>query len=128
MNPFDMTGPEFLAFYFVILAVGLILAIWLRWQLKKPAPQQPLKVPELSPYEVACLSGGKPVVLQAALAALVQRGVVQVSSDGKKVEATAPLPNDVTSVEAELYDHLSKNPDCSLRTIFRADSDEVTRF
>jgi uncharacterized protein (TIGR04222 family) len=73
MNPFDLRGPEFLAFYFCFsLVVIFAIAIFRRRAESGAAP----KIDLGDPYLVAYLRGGENEVLRVAVVSLVDRGLL----------------------------------------------------
>lgn len=56
-NPLDLTGPEFLALFITLLAIGVLGGIVLRRVLRSSDDFAPF--PQLDPYEAAVLSGGE---------------------------------------------------------------------
>ena len=55
MNPFDLRGPEFLFFYFLLAGSVILGVIWLRELMERgPTPQVSLD----DPYFFAYLRGG----------------------------------------------------------------------
>ncbi len=76
MNPFDLPGPEFLQLYAIVLIVAVIVAYLARWLLRLPGGAAPAPAFDLTPYEVAYLSGGAALAIDAAVVRLVQLGVL----------------------------------------------------
>lgn len=77
INPFDFTGPQFLAFY----AVAFVVACGLAWRIRSSArgPSDLLpKPPPVDAYEAAYLNGGPVLATNAAITRLVERGVLSV--------------------------------------------------
>src|SRR4051794_2850821 len=103
MNPFDLPGPQFLAFYAVLFVAALVVASILRRSLRQPDASGAYETADLTGLDIAYLAGGRPLATQAALASLVQRGNLTVSADGKKVTVAQPLVGDVPPLERELY-------------------------
>ncbi len=78
MNPFDLPGPEFLAFYLSFSAVVLAGMRWLRRsQEGGPAPVVSLD----DPYLVAYLSGGRDQTAAVAAASLLDRGLLKLEGN-----------------------------------------------
>src|SRR4051812_28726052 len=99
MNPFDLPGPEFLALYIPLVLVTLIGAGALRWLLRRPAEEPPDSDLELGPYEVAYLAGGPTLVVNAALARMVNQDIVAVKTDGGKLKVSGALPKTAHAAE-----------------------------
>jgi uncharacterized protein (TIGR04222 family) len=79
LNPFDLPGPEFLAFYVVLGAIVTLTAVYLRRMLD-PAADSPVPPPE-DPYLVAFLRGGAEEAARVAVMSLIDRGLLQVEND-----------------------------------------------
>lgn len=54
MNPFDLPGPQFLAFFAALFLAAVAVAAFLRWSLRQPADEPIRDALALAPYEVAC--------------------------------------------------------------------------
>ena len=75
MNPFDLPGPQFLAFY-TALGVGVTLLLHLlRWAAESG---KPLKVNFSDPYLIAYLRGGENEALRVATVSLIDRGLFKM--------------------------------------------------
>src|SRR5262245_20730923 len=73
MNPFDLRGPEFLAFYFFFsLVVIIAIAILRRIAESGDAPQIVLG----DPYLIAYLRGGENEAMRVAVISLFDRGLL----------------------------------------------------
>jgi uncharacterized protein (TIGR04222 family) len=73
MNPFNLSGPDFLVFYIFFSAVVLCAA----WYFRQQAESGPVPKMDLSdPYLIACLRGAETEVLRLAVLALVDRGLL----------------------------------------------------
>jgi uncharacterized protein (TIGR04222 family) len=84
VNPLDLRGPEFLAFYAAAAAVVLLAAhLVRRWFESGPAPS----LREVDPYLVAHLRGGPDTALQVAVLSLLDRGLLRL--DGEHLVAGA---------------------------------------
>ncbi len=81
MNPFDLTGPSFLIFYF-ILSIVVISGFILYRNHCELKPNTPF--PKLNdPYKIAFLRGGKNEALRVALMSLIDRKFLVVATDGE---------------------------------------------
>ena len=67
-------------------------------------PEDP--VPELGPYEIAYLHGGRPRVLATAMVRLKDLGHADVTTDGQVVICSVPVGSE--RVEREVFDELAK--------------------
>lgn len=72
MNPFDLRGPEFLAFYVTYVAV-LFLGVKVVWKIATSPKDPPLP---RHPYEIAFLRGGAREAAKVAVLNLLHSGVV----------------------------------------------------
>src|SRR5262245_27194394 len=73
MNPFNLSGPEFLVFYILSSAVVLVVA----WHFRQQAESAPPPRMDLSdPYLIACLRGGEAEALRLGVLALIDRGLL----------------------------------------------------
>jgi uncharacterized protein (TIGR04222 family) len=82
MNPFDLTGPDFLVFY-LILAVSLLAVLFLLRRFGEPDPSMPVHLTD--PYEIAYLRGRANEVMRLATIGLIDRGLLSVN--GSKLSA-----------------------------------------
>ena len=78
MNPFDLRGPDFLAFYGV-LGAGTIAIVWLLRRLSEGG-QAVGSIPN-NYLDIAYLRGGSNEALRVATMNLVNRGLIEVNSD-----------------------------------------------
>jgi len=77
-NPFDSYGPDFLGFYFVLFAVCFGAAFFARHALSLSDRRKSAKShPVLDGFEIAYLSGGKIRAVNAAIADLVNQGILK---------------------------------------------------
>lgn len=109
-SPFDFRGPEFLGFYFAGLGIMVALAALLRWQLRQPAHTVEAN-PDLEPYAVTYLAGGRGLTVSAALASLYRRGTISVCGRSGHLAATKPLPTDAPPFERDLYELIAQGAD-----------------
>src|SRR5262250_1744269 len=73
MNPFNLSGPDFLVFYLFFSAVVIGAA----WSFRRQAESGPTPRMDLSdPYLIACLRGGETEALRLAAFALIDRGLL----------------------------------------------------
>ncbi len=74
MNPFDLRGPEFLGFFFVlVVAVIAAVAIVRRRMEGGPIP----KLKSIDPYLIAYLRSGTEEAIRVAVVSLVDRGLLK---------------------------------------------------
>ncbi len=86
MNPFDISGPDFLRLYAVLLAVLVVVAAIVRHSLRTPAdgPGRP----QLDPYPTAYLAGGWQAAAEAAIVSLTARGILSLDPSERLVAVT----------------------------------------
>lgn len=84
-NPLNFNGPEFLRFYLVVMAVGIAVALSLRFYLQQPVPIGSAS-PELDIYETAYLAEGSYRAVNTAIVNLVQQGQVQLGRQFRSLE------------------------------------------
>lgn len=109
MNPFEMHGPEFLGFYFVLFIVALVGAIYLRSTLRLPNDEPTPDMLKLDPYEIAYLAGGADRAVNAAIACLVHRGHLKASASERKLSIADRAPSSPHALENSIY--LAIGPD-----------------
>jgi len=78
MNPFDLSGPEFLVFY---TAVALMVIIALKLAIDEAEGGAPRALPLNDPYQIAWLRGGTREAARIAVLSLTDRGLLKVSGD-----------------------------------------------
>jgi uncharacterized protein (TIGR04222 family) len=102
MSPFAMPEADFLALYAGLIGAGLVLALLLRWALRRPggAPAEP---PPLHPYEAALLAGGAAHAVNAAVAGLLQRGLLTLGESTGKLFPEGELPAEAHPLERRIH-------------------------
>lgn len=110
MNPLDMRGPEFLAFYVAIFAVAMVIAIAIRRTISRSGPQ-PLKPPELELFELAYLAGGTVRTIQAALVALASGRAILAGKRGT-FTAIEGAPRASDPIVASVQRTIIAKPNC----------------
>jgi len=78
MNPFDLSGPPFLAFY-VVVVIFVVVAVKLAIDTGEGGI--PPSLPLGDPYQIAWLRGGTPEAARIAVLALTDRGLLAVNGD-----------------------------------------------
>ena len=98
MNPFVLSGPQFLAFYLVfgIAVVGLM--VWIRRAGEARGHLSPAGVDH--PYELAFLRGGAEEALRVGAFALLDRGWLERTSEG--LRSTIPARSAPDRIEASI--------------------------
>ena len=106
----DLYGPYFLLFYagtIVTLLVACFRSV--RGVDRTIELELPRITSKVDPYEIAYLRGGENEVARVAIASLIQRGLLQITT-GKRLLATtkqidrrrAPLSGELTPIEARV--------------------------
>jgi uncharacterized protein (TIGR04222 family) len=119
VNPFDLRGPEFLGFYFVVFLLGLIAAFILRWWLRTPGDAPRPELLDLSPYEVAYLKGGPAAAIDAALVRLIHRNILAIDASERRLTIKSKLPTGATHLEQVLYGAAGENSGALAGTVRR---------
>jgi len=103
MNPFDLHGPDFLLFYFVLSVVlPVVLVLGRRFRESGPPPSLQLD----DPYLLACLSRGLQEVIRVSTISLVDRGFLQVSKGVVSRKAESPtIDPSQPEIEREVVGH-----------------------
>ncbi len=99
----ELRGPAFMGVYAVLVLVSLVAAAFMRWQLSGPS-STPGPDPVLDPYETAYITGGPFAVVNAAVASLVARQALSLSSTGRVLTVSGMLPDDAYPAERVVYD------------------------
>lgn len=83
MFPFDLDGPQFLAFH-AVLSVGVLVVLH-RWLRRYGRGSEPASLQALAadPYRIACLRHGPDEVARVAVVSLVDRQQLYVTPDGR---------------------------------------------
>jgi len=97
----DLRGPDFLKLYAALAPLSFAAAWVLRTALRAPAGEPAPRQLDLDPYDIACLANGRTGAIDAAIAALVQRGTVTLAKP-----ATRLLIHDITPTRLHPLEHL----------------------
>jgi uncharacterized protein (TIGR04222 family) len=85
-NPLDWNGPEFLTGYVVFTIIAALVALMVRLMLApEDNTEEARSRKPLDPYEAACLAAGPARAVQAAFAAMVQAGNLELVAEESKV-------------------------------------------
>jgi uncharacterized protein (TIGR04222 family) len=101
MNPLDLPGPAFLAFYAALTVAAGVLAGWLRRRALGPAEVPDARASDLDPYEVAWLAGGRTRVVHAVVSRLLHAG--HLKADGPRLAQGAPPPDRAHPLELAVW-------------------------
>jgi len=86
MNPFDLSGPEFLVFYSLFSAAVVLLIVISRRLTEKTD----VALPRLSdPYQIAYLRAGNDEAIRVAAASLLDRKLLELTLTGRLATAAA---------------------------------------
>lgn len=100
MNPFPLTGPQFLVLYVCLLIALTIAAGLVRTRLRGPGDDR--FPPTLDSYQAAFLAGGYPAAAEGAIVALTARGSLRLDPGGRFV-AVEPKPPWLHPVEDAVW-------------------------
>ena len=89
MNPFELPGPQFLAFY-AMLGAGVLFAVHV---LKRHAEGgEPIRLPSTDPYLIAYLRGGATEAVRLGVAVLVDRQLLELEDGDRVVRRERVMP------------------------------------
>lgn len=119
MNPFDLPGPAFLAFYWLVVLPATLGGAWLlrRFLERGDIPDLDLS----NPYLLAYLRGGKQQVVELVVVSLVdrglmltERGMVAVRDDQVALSVRSPLEQSALTrlrqIQPKSVDGLVRDP------------------
>lgn len=115
MNPFDLPGPEFLQLFAVVLGMAVIVALLVRWLLRQPGGVPPAQAYDLAPYEIAYLSGGAALAIDAAIVRLVQKGVLFLDVGARRLSQRSAVTLPAGSHPLEQAVHRAASQDIGTR-------------
>ena len=78
INPFELTGPEFLVFY-VLLGVAVIAGLYVMRRIAESGPVP--RIDYSDPYLLAYLRGGEIETMRVAALSLIDRGLLQLRDE-----------------------------------------------
>lgn len=99
MNPFDLSGPQFLLFYFGFSALVIIALVFLRRTAESPATP---RIDLSDPYLIAYLRGGESEALRVATVSLIDRKLLVATGKEIKCAANAATASVRRPIEKEL--------------------------
>lgn len=135
-NPFDLSGPRFLALYGGLLAITIVAAAALRQLLRVRTDDRASShaaLANLGTYDAAYLAGGAEQLFQTALVSLIERGLVALDRDDRGRPALVPngasmTRSGVDSVEHSILAALETGADPRKSTARLAVRDEAERI
>ncbi|SEP43198.1 TIGR04222 domain-containing membrane protein [Amycolatopsis saalfeldensis] len=94
-EPWGISGPQFLVLYGLALALLLVVQLVLPAMVRARARSAPAAHDGSMPgvYQLAYLAGGAPRAVDAAIAALVERGLLRLNSY-RQLSAAGPAPQE----------------------------------
>lgn len=98
INPFDLPGPQFLAFYAALAVAAFILY---RLALRRVESGEPPPLPLSDPYQMAYLRGGTAEAVRIAVLSLVDRDLLEIDGD-KMVTRGSPSVEGLPPIEAAI--------------------------
>jgi uncharacterized protein (TIGR04222 family) len=98
-SPFDLSGPDFLLFYVVLMAGVLVAAAFWRRALRDTENYQPPSQREPDGYELAYLNGGEALAVNAAVVSLAQQKVLKVTGTPAELAVTGELSAEAHPLE-----------------------------
>jgi uncharacterized protein (TIGR04222 family) len=108
VNPLDLPGPAFLAFYVVALVVAHFAGKGLvRLCRSDRAEDAPLPA-ALAPSEAAYLAGGTERAIDMALVRLLRHQLIGVKAGGGGFEVRQPLPTPANELQQEVYREIGR--------------------
>lgn len=109
MNPFDLHGFSFLAFYLITgIAVFACLHFWLRRSETADAPPAPTMT---DPYLIAYLRAGENEALRVATVSLLDRGLLKADGDKLKARGGAAMETVRRPIERAILKYFAKQGD-----------------
>ena len=97
MNPLELKGPEFLSLFVGLFVAAAFLAAFVRKLIRPPYDAPKCNPSKFKPYMVAYLAGGSRGALAAAMANLIQTGVLKVDASDGTLSQSTELPDDSPS-------------------------------
>lgn len=92
-NPLNLTGPEFLSFYFLLAIIVVFIASCLRHYLRSPGGSPIQRPVDLNVYQIAYLAEGENRVFDTAIASLVQKKYVTIQTSQRRLTLKEPVEN-----------------------------------
>jgi uncharacterized protein (TIGR04222 family) len=122
-TPLDLSGKAFLGLYCVLSLAGWTFA----WLVRRAAPSAaPESEPELQACDVAFLTGGAGLCLEAALANLVAKALLHFDAVSGVLTCRRPPPADLQGFERRVYDHVNEARDVGVNAL-RAEAKSLVR-
>lgn len=122
--PFNLRGPEFIGFFSAAWVACMVIAAILRRNARDAPPSA--SVEALDAYETAYLAGGSDLAAHAAIASLVERGVLELDKTSGRLNAMRNPTRGAHALELELFKECDRHdhgaPPARLRSVVDAHS------
>jgi|RhiMethySRZTD1v2_1073278.scaffolds.fasta_scaffold00049_12 uncharacterized protein (TIGR04222 family) len=105
MNPFDLPGPQFLAFYALFGAATLAVVYQTRqWS----EAGEPGRVPVSDPYAIAYLRGGPTEAVRLGITVLIDRQLLDVTDDTAEIRKGVKPAHGVNEIERGILEETER--------------------
>lgn len=113
MNPFDLRGPQFLAFYAALTPLTLLVIWWLRRNREMGLQDGGAVTPAAlaDPYLIAYLRGGASETIRTAAVSLIDRGLLTVEGEKVHTSSTGRKTDVRRTVERALLEYCAASSD-----------------
>src|SRR5690242_14110330 len=118
-HPWGISGPGFIWLYILGLVVFGLLTLGLRRRLRTVGKASATAWQSLTTDELAVLAGGRPRLIESALAGLIERGAVRVERQGKLHPTTGVEYQPQSGLELQLLSKIRKRPGIMLYVLQR---------
>lgn len=104
MNPFQLTGFSFLAFYLIL---GILMQFGLRAWISNRERQGDVPTPQLSsdPYQIAYLRGGEQEAMRVASISLIDRDLLKADGEQLQTSGTSAIEFAKRPIEKAILAH-----------------------
>ncbi len=103
MNPFDLSGPEFLVLYGLLFFASILGSLLVHFWPRRPDYVAGAEGRLTDPNEIAYLRGGEGAAIEASLAGLHHARVLSSQEERQILFHSSPLPHDATPMEQAVY-------------------------
>lgn len=125
LNPLDLPGPAFLAFYAFLLLVAHFVGKWLL-HFCKSADITPTRAPNLTPLETAYLAGGAERAVDAELVRLLRHDLLVIKPGGGGFAVKDPAAGPLDGLQRDLVRETMRT-DGAIERLRRLRSPVLTR-
>lgn len=102
VNPLNLTGTLFLQLYLFLITFVFSFSFILQWFFNQPSREKIALIPDLTPYEIAYLSGGEKRAIATVIVSLIERDILQIIPEQEELEIKKPLTNEVDFLDKEV--------------------------